>query len=151
MSDILWFSLHQPCLFLKPPDWCAAKKCDSHIVFTASWSTDPQNFQTDLVVMETEQTAGNVSSPAPGQTPVRTWLPSSTRGTSARLLSTVRIGCQTKINLRAELFDRSYSLWPETPFKTCFLPIGHIWKGSLNFFSSSSYIITTLQQSHFYN
>lgn len=36
-------------------------------------------FQTKVLAMETEQSPG--SCPAPGQTAVRTWLPSSTRGT----------------------------------------------------------------------
>lgn len=47
----------------------------------------PWFFQTDLITMETEQSAG--SCPAPGQAAVRTWLPSSTRGTSTWLLLTL--------------------------------------------------------------
>lgn len=71
----------------------AANKCDSHIALT---SHPALNFQTDLFMMETEQTAASCH--APGQTSVRTWLSSSIRGTNARLLLTARIGSQTKIS-----------------------------------------------------
>ncbi|CAB1449844.1 unnamed protein product [Pleuronectes platessa] len=58
----------------------AADNCGNRIVFPGILSpptTPAFHFQTDLAMMETEQTAG--SCPAPGQTSVRTWLSSSTR------------------------------------------------------------------------
>lgn len=71
------FSLHQQiCLFPLAGNkvWV--------IAVTASWSLLAFDFQTELAMMETEQTAA--SCPALGQTPVRSWLSSSSRGTVLR-------------------------------------------------------------------
>ncbi|XP_029939520.1 disabled homolog 2-like [Salarias fasciatus] len=60
-------------------DGCSTKR--DRCTLTPSQPT--LDFQTEAVMMETEQKAGNC--PSPGQTAVKTWLPSNTRGVSSAL------------------------------------------------------------------
>lgn len=64
-------------------------------------------------MMETEQKT--VSCPSPGQTAVRTWLSSSTRGTSVQLLLSVKTGVQTKGQLRGLTVSKN----EQKPSKSC--------------------------------
>lgn len=73
-------------------------------------------FQTNFIAMETEKSAG--SCPAPGQAAVRTWLPSSTRGTSTWLLLTVSICSQeeTKLRVVPSTTLSNKSIWSDQKF-----------------------------------